>query len=164
MPDDVEVVEADLSAKGVIRRLLELTAHDHSEYDGRDVNEHGEFGYRYLDHYWTEPHRHPFLIRVNGQIAGFALVGSPQAQEDRAGTDVLKTFSMAEFFVLRKYRRNGVGREAAAELFRRFPGSWQVRQTPGNAPATAFWRAVVPAPFEEEATEDGLTQRFTTSA
>jgi predicted acetyltransferase len=34
---------------------------------------------------------------------------------------------MSEFFVLRKYRRQGIGRTAAVELFERFPGPWRVR-------------------------------------
>ena len=39
---------------------------------------------------------------------------------------------MAEFFVMRKYRRHGIGIVAARELFARFPGDWQVRQLTAN--------------------------------
>ena len=46
---------------------------------------------------------------------------------------------VAEFFVLRKYRRIGVGRRAARLLFDQFPGQWEVRQLPANTAATAFW-------------------------
>ncbi len=34
----------------------------------------GLYDYMYLDHYWTEEGRHPFFIRVDGKLAGFALV------------------------------------------------------------------------------------------
>jgi predicted acetyltransferase len=67
---------------------------------------------------------------------------------------------MSEFFVMRKYRRGGVGREAARLVFALFPGAWQVRQLHGNDAATAFWRAVVPNGYEEAVTEEGLVQRF----
>lgn len=76
----VTVEHASESAKPVVRRLLELNAHDFSEFDGRDVSEHGEFGYRYLDHYWSEPEgRRALLIRCDNTIAGVALVrrGAP---------------------------------------------------------------------------------------
>ena len=50
---------------------------------------------------------------------------------------------MAEFFVLRKFRRRGIGRLAAHQLFARYPGLWRVYQEAGNLPAQSFWREVV---------------------
>src|SRR4051812_39226332 len=50
-----ELIVANEADRVVVRRLLELNAHDFSEIDGRDVGPHGEYGYRYLDHYWTVP-------------------------------------------------------------------------------------------------------------
>ncbi len=46
----IEVTEAD---KPVVRNLLELYQHDFSEFDDRDVDAHGLYGYPYLDHYWV---------------------------------------------------------------------------------------------------------------
>jgi predicted acetyltransferase len=67
---------------------------------------------------------------------------------------------MVEFFVLRRYRRCGVGGQAARALFARFPGEWQVRQIATNQPATAFWRRAIPVPFRDDANEHGPVQRF----
>lgn len=50
-----ELIEATVDDKPVVRRLLELYLHDFSEFSGQDLNDHGEYGYRYLDHYWTDP-------------------------------------------------------------------------------------------------------------
>ncbi|SRR5581483_2939335 len=133
----IEVIEAREADRSVLRHLLELYRYDFSEFDGADVDEHGEFGYRYLDNYWTEPDRHPYLIRSDGKWAGFALVRSGDPND------------MAEFFVLRKYRRSGVGRDAAHAVLRRFPGRWTVRQLLTNTAASAFWRAAIPYPFAE---------------
>jgi predicted acetyltransferase len=146
---NVELVRASLSDKAVLRRLLQLYRYDFSAWNGDDVDEHGEFGHLYLDHYWTDPDSHPFLIRCAGPWTGFALVRT-------AGVN-----DMSEFFVVRKYRRTGVGREAARRVFAMFPGAWQVRQVHGNDAATAFWRAVVPSGYEETVTEEGPVQRFT---
>jgi predicted acetyltransferase len=144
----VVVLEAAYSDKPVVRRLLELYGHDFSEFTDADVDEHGSYGYRYLDQYWTEPERHPFLFRVDGYWAGLALV--------RAGTP----HDMAEFFVLRKYRRHDVGQTAARVVFARFPGEWQVRQMTANVGATEFWRRAIPVEFHEELTDHGPVQRF----
>ena len=144
----VEIREAVLSDKAIVRRLVELYMHDFSEFNGRDVDAHGLFGYRYLDHYWTEPSRHPFLIRVDDHWAGFAFVGSNEVNE------------IAEFFVLRKYRRRGVGLEAARSVVARFPGAWRIEQVRENRQARDFWRAAIPCEFEEVETAVGWAQTF----
>jgi predicted acetyltransferase len=144
----VEIVPATFGDKVVLRHLIELYAYDFSEFTAEDVDEHGSFGYRYFDHYWTEPDRHPFLFRVDGRIAGFAFVRSGGPHD------------MAEFFVLRKYRGRRVGLRTARSLFAKFPGDWQVRQLAANAPATAFWRLAIPVPFREEADDRGCVQFF----
>ena len=129
---EVEVELVSYSDKDVLRRLLEFYVYDYSEYMGWDVDAHGVFGYRYVDHYWTEADRHPFFIRVDGHLAGFGLVRSGPPHD------------MAEFFVMRKYRRSGLGRRAASDVLARFPGSWTVRQRLSNPDATAFWRVAIP--------------------
>jgi predicted acetyltransferase len=146
---EVQVVPADLRDKAVVRRLLELYRYDFSEFDGSNVDRHGEYGYGYLDAYWTEPGRRPFLIRADEQWAGLALV--------RTGPPT----DMAEFFVLRKYRRSGVGRRAAAALFALFPGPWRVRQQRSNPASTAFWRSVIPVEYSERTTDTEVVQEFT---
>jgi predicted acetyltransferase len=145
----IEVVPVPYGDKEVLRRLIEFYDYDFSEYLGWDVNDHGAFGYRYLDHYWIEADRHPFFIDVDGRLAGFSLVCSGRPND------------MAEFFVMRKYRRAGVGREAARQVFEQFPGTWQVRELEANVGGSSFWRSVIPVPFEERRWEDGPMQVFT---
>ena len=105
----------------LLSNLLELYTHDLSAaFPSVELGPDGRFGYDKLPLYWTEPDRRfAFLIRCDGRVAGFALAtrGSPVV----ADPDV---FDVAEFFVLRQYRRSGVGREAALLLWNRFPGAW----------------------------------------
>jgi predicted acetyltransferase len=145
----VEVIEAGNADKSVLGQLLELYLYDFSAFTQHDVDAAGRFGYDYIDAYWSEPGRVPFLFRVEDRWAGFALV--------RTGIP----HDMAEFFVMRKYRRRSIGVAAAHNLFRRFPGEWQVRQMRANVDATAFWRRAIPVEFVEEQVEAGPVQRFT---
>ena len=145
----VDVTEASANDHSVFERLLELYRYDFSVFDGADVDARGVYGYPYLDWYWVEPERHAFLVRVDGRVAGFALV--------RAGDP----HDMAEFFVMRKYRRDGTGTRVARNVFARFPGNWQVRQLRTNEPAQRFWRRAIPVPFVEDEWEQGPMQRFT---
>lgn len=144
----VEVVEASEGDRTVVRRLLQFYRYDFSEFTGDDVDAHGEFLHRYFDEYWTAPDRKAFLFRVEGAWAGFAFVytGDPH--------------DVAEFFVMRKYRRQGIGAEAAALLFQRFPGRWTVRQLLSNPAATAFWRKAIKYPFREAVEGAEVIQRF----
>ena len=136
-PVDIELQRAAIEDKSVLRNLMELCQHDYSEYDGADVDEHGLFGYKYLDHCWTEAGRHAFLVRVAGKLAGFVLVRRVDSG------DTLPTHAIAELFVMRKYRRQGVGRQVAWQIFDLFPEHWSIYQEEGNRPAQSFWRRVI---------------------
>jgi len=146
--DHVEVVDAAITYKAVVRQLLELYQYDFSEFVESDVDEHGLYGYRYLDNYWTESDRRPLLFKVEGHWSGFALVrtGAPH--------------DMAEFFVMRRYRRSGIGVRAARAVFARFPGAWQVRQMASNPASTMFWKRAIPVAFDEGTHPTGPMQTF----
>ena len=133
---NIELAEATEADRGLVENLLQLYAYDLSEIVGFDANELGRFdnisiGEPSRDH-WV------FIIRFEKRLAGFASVqrGSALAGE----TDVT---DMDEFFVMRKYRRQGVGREVAHRLFDRFPGRWEVREMAQNLPAQDFWRRII---------------------
>ena len=155
----VTLTPASLEEKPIAWRLLQLYHYDFTEFiDGLKLEASGEYAYRYLDAYWDpEPgqQRHPFLIRVDDELAGFALVRF-----------VNNRYVMAEFFVMRPFRRHNVGATAAKAVFARFKGDWIVHEVPKNQPAQAFWRRIISevssGDFTEKVEEDGAyTQRFT---
>jgi predicted acetyltransferase len=161
---NVQVVEArDRASEAVLSCLFQLYAYDFSELLGIDVEEDGRFRIPPVAIYWTDPRCHPYLIRVEGKPAGFALV----QQRSRLSGDE-GVCDLAEFFVLRKYRRRGVGEVAAAWIFDRFRGPWEVREKDENQAGTAFWRKVIgrytAGRFDEERLDDarwrGPVQRF----
>lgn len=134
---DIDLQAVKFDQKSVLRHLMELCQHDYSEFNGEDINEHGLYGYRYIDHYWTEKGRHAFFIRVSDNLAGFVLIRQLDFESNHP------SYSIAEFFVLRKYRSQGVGESVANRVFDQFPGSWQVHQERQNRAARAFWRKVI---------------------
>lgn len=156
---DIRVDQAPIEEKSIIRNMLELYVYDFSEFEGYDLNDHGLYGYRYLDHYWAEPERFPFIVRVDGKLAGFALV----RRFDRG--DHAET-RFGEFFIMRKYRGRGVGEDVARQVFERFPGPWVLTEIASNTAAQRFWRTIlgrlVNGEFTEHVEEDSgrVVQEF----
>ncbi len=130
----IGVIPAAEEQAHILANLLELYAHDFSDFLDIELGADGRFGYPHLPLYWTAPERHPFLITVEGRVAGFVLV-------HRIGT----VWDMAEFFIIRRYRRLGVGKKATEEIWRRFPGSWEVRVMEANRHALQFWERAISA-------------------
>ncbi|HBL84246.1 MAG: GNAT family N-acetyltransferase [Clostridiales bacterium GWF2_38_85] len=133
----IEIIPARIEEKEILRNLLEKYDYEFSQYDLRDVNNIGLYGYKYLDYYWAEENRWAFFIKVDGKLAGFVMVNDyPEANEP---TD----YSMSEFFVMHKYRRYGVGKYAAFVMFDMFKGKWQLKRHPKNIASVYFWDKVV---------------------
>lgn len=124
----------------LLANLLELYIHDLSPlFPQVQLGNNGRFGYPRLPEYLEgNGDRFARIIEVETRPAGFVLArrGSP-VSEDPAVLDV------AEFFVLRGYRSQGIGREAAHALWRERPGTWTIRVAARNAGALAFWQATV---------------------
>lgn len=135
---NLQVIPATAEQAPILANLIELYGHDFSEFHVLNLGEDGRFGYPSLPLYWSEPDRYPFLIRIDGQLAGLAFVkrGS-EVSGNRAIWD------MAEFFIVRGCRRRGLGIQAACEVWRRFPGSWEVRVLQSNVSALHFWAAAI---------------------
>ena len=123
----------------VLSNLLELYSHDLSDVFALEPGADGRFGYEKLHLYWSEPeNRFPFLIRAGTQLGGFALVTRGSPASDDPGD-----FDIAEFFVLRRHRRSGVGRRAAFLLWDRLASGWTVRVSEGNQKGLRFWANVI---------------------
>ena len=135
---NIDVVQVHADQKSILRQLIELYEYDFSEFNERDVNDHGFYGYKYFDHYWTDEGRHPFFVMIDNKYAGFVLVNS----HSYLGKDI-ESKSIAEFFIMRKYRRNGSGKKAANWIFDRFRGNWEVLQHGRNEPSKLFWKSVI---------------------
>jgi predicted acetyltransferase len=145
----IAVVPATSADTPVLARLGQLSSYDFSEYAGTDVDANGRFGTADADNpFGLDPDEVDpvaFLVRVDGQIAGYAVVTRHDAYFDHGKPylDQGKPYLLSQFFVMRKYRRRGVGEHVARTLFDRFPGGWEVATNPGREPAQTFWRRVI---------------------
>jgi predicted acetyltransferase len=128
------------------------------------TGEHGPREGELLARWFRDDRSHPLLILKANRPVGFALVARPLIPPRAANAS---EFRMAEFFVRRSFRRLGVGRGAAALIFSRFAGRWEISESQRNAGAVQFWRRVVhnytQGRFQERAVDGDIRQQFVTS-
>ncbi len=139
----VELRDARRSAtdREWLTNVYALYLHDLSEFDPSyyQLNARGRWEPDHLPSWLQDDRDHPLLIVASGQRVGCALVNQAPSPHMIAGTD----FRMSEFFVLKRHRRTGVGRQAAFTLFDRFRGLWEIAELARNVPAVCFWRRVI---------------------
>jgi len=146
---NVIVTQALRAQEPIIQNLAQLYTHDFSEFwagtPKGDLGPDGRFDPYPLDGYWTRPGWSAAFILSNGVLAGFVLVN------DQGHTGRPVAHNVGEFFILRKHRRQGVGRRAAQAVFSHHPGSWEVAVARKNTRAGEFWRdAIGGAPQVED--------------
>ncbi|MCU6713242.1 GNAT family N-acetyltransferase [Paenibacillus sp. J5C_2022] len=129
--------------KIILQNLIQLYRHDSSEYDGHELNDHGLYLYKYLDHQWTDEYRHPLLVKVDDELAGFVLLILNVPEKFVKVSTSPETNVISDFFILRKFRGRNYGKQVAFQIFNQFPGAWEIRQTRGNIPANRFWNKVI---------------------
>jgi predicted acetyltransferase len=143
---DVETVAAGDVEYPIVANLARFYMYDMAEHAGWPFEPNGDFDIGHaFDPYWGRPRPArtlpegwqglPFLARIGGNPAGFALVVRQR--------EAPPVYDMGEFFVARQYRRHGTGRRMATSLFDRFAGEWIVRQLLTNRAAQMFWRRVI---------------------
>lgn len=123
----------------------------------------GEIGHREPDQLlrWFDDRTAQVLtILYSVEPVGFAMVRRRAPSAAGAAAE----FSMAEFFVARKWRRRGIGAQAVRLLFDRFNGQWLITEHVRNTGAVKFWRGVVTAytqgRFEERIVNGEVQQHF----
>ncbi len=170
----VELIKATDEDLPIVHNLIRYYVYDMSKMTGWDCTSQGNYnGCNDSREYWQSNHPdthaefrwsdnrkgHPFMIAVNGKIAGFVLL-QELCEEGKPLYDV------GEFFVLGKFQKLGVGRHTAHKLFKMFRGSWRLRQLTENIPAVKFWRKVIGeftnGNFKESQIDDMITQTFQT--
>ena len=130
---DITIEQVKVGEKEILRNLLEKYDYEFSQYDNRDVNDLGLYGYSYLDNYWTEENRFPFFIKVDKKLAGFVMVNDyPEIKLDT-------NYSLSEFFIMYKYRRLGIGKYVVKHILDKYKGKWQLKFHPKNEISAKFW-------------------------
>ena len=137
-PFTVELLQTGPEQAELIRNLYQFYAYESSDWEQEDVEVDGRF-YIHEEHllrYWQEPQWSANLILVDGFIAGFLLV-------ERSEFAALNALELADLFILKRYRRKGIGRAVASQVLMSGESDWLVRFYDQDETAQAFWRTVL---------------------
>jgi predicted acetyltransferase len=138
MQPEVEIYRAPPDEMAVLSNLLQLYLYEFSASVDNDVADDGRYEWDGFEDYWREEGLHPFMVRVEGNLAGFALV-----QNFSVLSQAPIVWDMEDFFILAKYRGRGIGQTVARNLFHMFPGAWEIRVLRGNENALKFWHSTI---------------------
>jgi len=130
---------AMLADKSVLDQLLQQYLHELTQFEKIPVNEAGQYLYPYLDLFWRESGRYPYLFYHDHTEAGFALVRS----EDYY-------YSMAEYTILTQFRHQGLGTIFATEIIHRHRGRWHIEYNMRNIAGCRFWNNLVNRLVQED--------------
>jgi predicted acetyltransferase len=123
----------------IITSLFQYYIYDMSEYAKFSPDENGSYAVSdtvsKLSDYWKLPEHYPYLITVDGEIAGFSLLRRFPFNKNY--------FDIGQFFILRKYKNKGVGKKAFQLSVRKHPGKWITRVLLNNTGAYNFWLNVI---------------------
>jgi predicted acetyltransferase len=128
-----------------IENLMQFYMHDFSEWLPLKLGEHGFYNIQPKLDYWRNPATRPFLIKVEGELAGFVTVDGDVHIE---GAE----HNIGYLFVSRRFRGQGVAKFVVSTLLSRFPGQWQIFHIDANQPARLFWAKVMPQMAGDEFT------------
>jgi len=147
---NLQLIYATKEYKEPIKNLMQFYIYDFSEFLNYDVEKDGLFApYPDLDNYWKDGnYNFPYIIKKDGKYAGFVLVRFIQSETKNY-------FSIAEFFILKKYRREQIGKTIAHQIFDIHKGQWEIFQKESNKPAQIFWTKVI-----NEYTKGKFTERL----
>lgn len=136
----ITLVKATKEDKDTIQNLGRFYVYEMSRYCGFlptwETPSNGLFECIDLSSYCEKSDRHAFLVKVDDELAGFALI-------NKIGSTPDVDWNVGEFFIISKFQGKKVGSYVAEQIFNQFPGIWETTQIPENTAAIDFWEKVV---------------------
>ncbi|MBV4531160.1 GNAT family N-acetyltransferase [Pseudomonas sp. SWRI107] len=152
MPAPIELLKTHPEQADLIRNLYQFYAYESSDWEQEDVEVDGRFYIHepHLQRYWHSPGWGAHLVLVDGFIAGFVLIEASEVP----GINALE---LADLFILKRYRRQGIGSVVAGQFLADTRTAWLLRYHAQDSAAAGFCQALLAGlarAFEEVALDD----------
>lgn len=135
---DVDFIEVKIEHKNLLWNLLQKYLYELSDVYGDDIEDDGNYSYDYFENYFNpEENREALIFRYDDKIIGFCMINDHSFNENSIN------YSMAEFSIVPKYRKNGLGKRAISKVLSQRKGKWQIKYSLDNPTAQKFWENVL---------------------
>lgn len=133
----IELIPTTADQAPLIANLYQFYAYESSDWEDEDIEADGRYYIHepHLARYWSDAGWSASLILVDGFIAGFLLI-------ERSELVGIEACEFADLFILKKYRRLGIGRALAQQVMGD-GGTWLLRFYAEDELAAAFCRSVL---------------------
>jgi len=136
----LQILPAGSDEKNTIWNMFQFYCYDTSVYDGYDVEADGKYKMcaDYFAQYWQLPRWSAFILKVDGALAGFALIEPSDV--------VAEAQELADLFIMRRFRRLGIARRVVEYFMAQRDIPWTVTTFDDAPDATAFWQQMFRLP------------------
>lgn len=149
--NDITIIDATPSQEELYRNLVNLQFHDLSEFrDCFDILDDGRFEWNFEACFAEKNQQHhPLLIMLKEKIVGFLIFSDYKGRHP---------YRLVEMFILRMYRKKGIGKKVIELIFENFKGKYHLDVSASNKAASSFWESLLEKnsnsikqnPFEED--------------
>ncbi len=124
------------SDKDKLWNLLQKYLYEMSAYYDlcdSDMDNTGNYEYKYFDTYFTEKDRHALFIYDDVALVGFVMINTYSSLNNKID------HAIAEFTIFPKYRKKHLATQAAEQIFKIYKGKWELVFDEQNKVAKSFW-------------------------
>jgi predicted acetyltransferase len=134
----IQLIPASSEQLALIDNLYQFYAYESSDWEQEDVETDGRFYVcqDYLKLYWQRPGWSAQLILLEGLIAGFLLI-------ERSEIPGVNALEFADLFILKKYRRLGIGRALVEQVIVASQQPWLLSYYRQDPLAVPFWQTLL---------------------
>jgi len=117
-------------------QFFQLYYYENSDWAAEDLGEDGLFDAcaASIADYINAPDKGAYWIRKDGALAGFVVTEPVTLPDGRVAQE------LADLFILKRYRRQGLAMASVSALAEEFKGPWMVAVYRDDTRADAFWR------------------------
>lgn len=128
--------EVQMLDKDKLWNVFQKYLYEMTNFYVMDMDEYGNYEYKYFDCYFQEPERISLFIYNDEIFIGFAMINNYSCLDDPIN------YAIGEFTIFPQYRKYHFGTEAVQKIFEQYPGKWEIKFSNKNHPAERLWKKV----------------------
>ncbi len=155
----LQIYNITKSDRNILQILLQEYLSEMSlYYNDIRADENWIYPYKYFENYFTDKDREWFILKIDGEVAGFCLINEFIILAEKWAK------AIAEFYIKKEYRKQWLWKQSAYKIFEKYIWMREVRQWINNIPAQRFWEKIINEytdwKYDKKIIDDEVVMRF----